>query len=83
MVLTDMVSHASYSGQHALVYTGIVPLDDCRLPGKSPVQHSQIRSLEGRSVALPLRVGSSELYQQPFGGFRVRRIPRCVRMPVI
>lgn len=36
MVLTDMVSHASYSGQHALVYTGIVPLDDCRLPEMAP-----------------------------------------------
>lgn len=36
MVLTDMVSHASYSGQHALVYTGIVPLEDCRLPELAP-----------------------------------------------
>lgn len=36
MVLTDMVSHASYSGQHALVYTGIVPLSACRLPEEAP-----------------------------------------------
>ena len=36
MVLTDMVSHASYSGQHALVYTGIIPLADCRLPEMAP-----------------------------------------------
>ena len=36
MVLTDMVSHASYSGQHALVYTGIVALSDCRLPDMAP-----------------------------------------------
>lgn len=36
MVLTDMVSHASYSGQHALVYTGLVSLQDCRLPELAP-----------------------------------------------
>lgn len=36
MVLTDMVSHASYSGQHALVYTGLIPLRDCRLPELAP-----------------------------------------------
>ncbi|NCF52952.1 hypothetical protein GWP57_15220 [Gammaproteobacteria bacterium] len=36
MVLTDMVSHASYSGQHALVYTGLLPLADCRLPDSAP-----------------------------------------------
>lgn len=36
MVLTDMVSHASVSGQHALVYTGILPLRDCRLPELAP-----------------------------------------------
>ena len=36
MVLTDMVSHASVSGQHALVYTGILPLEDCRLPELAP-----------------------------------------------
>ena len=36
MVLTDMVSHASYSGQHALVYTGLVKLQDCRLPELAP-----------------------------------------------
>lgn len=36
MVLTDMLSHASYSGQHALVYTGLVPLADCRLPALAP-----------------------------------------------
>jgi hypothetical protein len=31
-----MVSHASYSGQHALVYTGLLPLADCRLPDSAP-----------------------------------------------
>ena len=36
MVLTDMVSHASLSGQHALIYTGIVRLEDCRLPELAP-----------------------------------------------
>lgn len=36
MVLTDMVSHASLSGQHALVYTGLVKLRDCRLPELAP-----------------------------------------------
>ena len=36
MVLTDMVSHASYSGQHALVYTDLIPLQDCRLPEMAP-----------------------------------------------
>jgi hypothetical protein len=36
MVLTDMVSHASYSGQHALVYTGLLSLADCRLPDSAP-----------------------------------------------
>jgi hypothetical protein len=36
MVLTDMVSHASYSGQHALVYTGLIPLQNCRLQELAP-----------------------------------------------
>ena len=36
MVLTDMVSHASYSGQHALVYTGLISLQSCRLPEFAP-----------------------------------------------
>ena len=36
MVFTDMVSHASVSGQHALIYTGIVKLEDCRLPELAP-----------------------------------------------
>lgn len=36
IVLTDMVSHASYSGQHALVYTALLPLSDCRLPDLAP-----------------------------------------------
>lgn len=36
MVLTDMVSHASYSGQHALVYTGLISLENCRLPELAP-----------------------------------------------
>ena len=36
MVLTDMVSHASYSGQHALVYTGLISLQNCRLQDLAP-----------------------------------------------
>ena len=36
MVFTDMVSHASVSGQHALVYTTLVPLEACRLPELAP-----------------------------------------------
>ena len=32
MVLTDGVSHACVSGQHALVDTFLVPLRNCRLP---------------------------------------------------
>lgn len=36
MVLTDGVSHASVSGQHALVYTALVPLNDCRIPELAP-----------------------------------------------
>jgi hypothetical protein len=36
MALTDMVSHASVSGQHALVTTGIVPLANCRFPELAP-----------------------------------------------
>lgn len=36
MVLTDMVSHASVSGQHALIYTGVLKLDECRLPELAP-----------------------------------------------
>ncbi len=37
MVLTDMVSHASVSGQHALVYTALVPLKSCRHPELAPI----------------------------------------------
>ena len=36
MVLTDMVSHASYSGQHALVYTALISLQNCRLQELAP-----------------------------------------------
>jgi len=36
MVLTDTVSHASVSGQHALVYTGLLRLDSCRHPELAP-----------------------------------------------
>ena len=36
MVFTDMVSHASLSGQHALVYTAIVGLESCRHPELAP-----------------------------------------------
>jgi hypothetical protein len=37
MVFTDMVSHASISGQHALVNTFIVRLNACRLPELAPI----------------------------------------------
>ncbi|MDE2944900.1 MAG: Kdo hydroxylase family protein [Gemmatimonadota bacterium] len=37
MVLTDMVSHASLSGQHALVDTFIVRLAACRHPKLAPI----------------------------------------------
>lgn len=37
MVFTDGVSHASLSGQHALVYTALVPLENCRLPELAPI----------------------------------------------
>jgi hypothetical protein len=36
MVFTDMVSHASLSGQFAFVYTCIVRLEDCRKPELAP-----------------------------------------------
>jgi hypothetical protein len=36
MVLTDMVSHASLSGQHALVNTFLLRLRHCRLPQFAP-----------------------------------------------
>jgi hypothetical protein len=37
MVLTDMVSHAAISGQHALVTTGLIPLENCHHPEMAPV----------------------------------------------
>ena len=37
MVLTDMVSHASLSGQHALIYTGVMRLEGCRQPELAPI----------------------------------------------
>jgi len=37
MVFTDMVSHASLSGQYALVLTSIVRLENCRLPELAPI----------------------------------------------
>jgi 3-deoxy-D-manno-oct-2-ulosonic acid (Kdo) hydroxylase len=36
MVLTDGVSHACISGQHALVDTFLVPLENCRIPAQAP-----------------------------------------------
>jgi len=38
MVLTDAVSHACLSGQHALVDTFVVPLANCRLRALSPYE---------------------------------------------
>jgi hypothetical protein len=37
MVFTDMVSHASVSGQYAFVTTGLVPLANCRRPELAPI----------------------------------------------
>lgn len=37
MVLTDMVSHASLSGRHALVNTFLIRLASCRLPELAPI----------------------------------------------
>ncbi|MEM7564584.1 MAG: Kdo hydroxylase family protein [Pseudomonadota bacterium] len=37
MVLTDMVSHASLSGQFAFVHTSIVRLENCHLPQMAPI----------------------------------------------
>ena len=37
MVFTDMVSHASLSGQFAFVHTSIVRLENCHLPELAPI----------------------------------------------
>ncbi len=37
MVFTDMLSHASISGQHAFVDTHLVPLANCRLADLAPI----------------------------------------------
>jgi len=37
MVLTDMVSHASVSGQHALIHTSIVPRENCQHQELTPL----------------------------------------------
>ncbi len=37
MVFTDMVSHASLSGQYAFVHTSIVPSENCRIPELAPI----------------------------------------------
>ncbi len=37
MVFTDMVSHACLSGQHALIYTAVLPLENCRMPELAPI----------------------------------------------
>jgi hypothetical protein len=37
MVFTDMVSHACLSGQHALIYTAVLPLENCRKPELAPI----------------------------------------------
>jgi hypothetical protein len=38
MVFTDGISHSVLTGQHALVTTVLVPLENCRLPELSPYQ---------------------------------------------
>jgi len=47
MVLTDMVSHASVSGQHALVDTFILRLAACRRPDLAPI--NILRGSDGSS----------------------------------
>ncbi len=37
MVFTDMVSHACVSGQHAFIYTAVLPLENCRRPDLAPI----------------------------------------------
>lgn len=37
MVLTDMVSHACLSGQHALIWTAVLKLENCRRPELAPI----------------------------------------------
>jgi hypothetical protein len=36
-VFTDMVSHACLSGQHAFIWTAIIPLENCRHPEMAPI----------------------------------------------
>ena len=36
MVFTDGISHSVLTGQHALVTTVLVPLENCRLPDLAP-----------------------------------------------
>ncbi len=38
MVFTDGISHSVLTGQHALVTTVLIPLENCRLPDFSPYQ---------------------------------------------
>ena len=38
MVFTDGISHSVLTGQHALVTTVLIPLENCRLPELSPYQ---------------------------------------------
>ena len=44
MVLTDMVSHAAVSGQHAFATTCLVPLENCRHPELAPINILRNRS---------------------------------------
>lgn len=36
-VFTDMVSHACLSGQHAFIWTALIPLENCRHPHMAPI----------------------------------------------
>ena len=36
-VFTDMVSHACLSGQHAFIWTALIPLENCRHPDMAPI----------------------------------------------
>ncbi len=51
MVFTDMVSHACLSGQHALIYTAVLPLENCRRPELAPI--NLLRARQAGAPAIP------------------------------
>ncbi|MFV2031672.1 MAG: Kdo hydroxylase family protein [Gammaproteobacteria bacterium] len=47
MVFTDMVSHASLSGQYAFVHTSIVRTENCRIPDLAPINILRQAAISG------------------------------------